>query len=170
MRFRHYASPVGPLLIAADNDVLAYCLWEDVPDTAWPAHWTEDRDRQCRLLSETCRQLDEYFSGERETFRLPVRLAGTVFQRRVWDTLTRIPYGRTVTYKELARQTGNAKAARAAGNANRRNPLMIILPCHRVVGSNGETGGYAGGTDRKRWLLEHERCSRRGRTATAETP
>ena len=152
MRFRHYVSPVGPLLIAADNDVLAYCLWEDVPDTAWPAHWTEDRDRQCRLLSETCRQLDEYFSGERETFRLPVRLAGTV------------------TYKELARQTGNAKAARAAGNANRRNPLMIILPCHRVVGSNGETGGYAGGTDRKRWLLEHERCSHGGRTATAEIP
>lgn len=170
MLFRRYTSPIGCLLIAAERDTLTHCLWEDATDAALTAHWTEDRALQCRLLTEASRQLEEYFSGARKTFDLPIQLNGTPFQQLVWRTLAQIPYGETAAYAELARRMGSRRAARAVGNANRHNPLMVILPCHRVVGSNGKTGGYAGGTDRKIWLLEHERGSDSRLTATAELP
>ena len=102
-------------------------------------------------------QLEEYFRGQRASFDLPLRLEGTPFQRRVWEALLRVPYGRTTTYRDLAAAVGNVRATRAVGGANHRNPVSIIVPCHRVVGSDGGLTGYGGGLWRKEWLLEHER-------------
>lgn len=101
-------------------------------------------------------QLDEYFHGERMAFDLPLALEGTLFQRAVWEALTRIPFGETRTYGELAVSLGKPRAARAMGAANARNPISIIVPCHRVVGAGGKLAGYAGGVEAKRWLLAHE--------------
>ncbi|MCU0371019.1 MAG: methylated-DNA--[protein]-cysteine S-methyltransferase [Bacteroidales bacterium] len=102
------------------------------------------------------KQLDEYFSRDRKTFDLPLDLHGTDFQRRVWNELLHIPYGKTVTYKELALKLGDIAAIRAVAAANGANPVSIIIPCHRVIGSDGSLTGYAGGLWRKKWLLEHE--------------
>ena len=101
-------------------------------------------------------QLDAYFAGELEQFDLPLAPHGTPFQMRVWDELTRIPYGETISYMELALRLGDRKLVRAVGTANGRNPLSIIVPCHRVIGADGTLVGYGGGLERKRWLLEHE--------------
>lgn len=157
MRFRRYASPVGNLLIAEEKETVTYCLWEDTSDEQLTATWQEDKLQQSALMTETCRQLTEYFAGRRKTFDLPIQLNGTPFQRLAWNSLQQIPYGETISYAELARLMGHQKAARAVGNANHHNPLMIIIPCHRVVASNGKIGGYAGGIDRKTWLLEREK-------------
>ncbi|HEU5261984.1 MAG TPA: methylated-DNA--[protein]-cysteine S-methyltransferase [Gemmatimonadales bacterium] len=108
------------------------------------------------LLARARQQLDEYFAGTRTTFDLPLSPAGTPFQRRVWDALRAIPYGTTVSYGELARRLGDRRTTRAVGAANGKNPIPIIVPCHRVVGARGELTGFGGGLDRKRWLLEHE--------------
>jgi methylated-DNA-[protein]-cysteine S-methyltransferase len=102
-------------------------------------------------------QLDEYFAGERQEFDVPLKLEGTPFQRGVWRELARIPFGTTITYAELARRIGRPTASRAVGHANGRNPISILVPCHRVVGAGGQLTGYAGGVDKKRWLLERER-------------
>lgn len=104
------------------------------------------------------RQLDQYFAGRRTTFDLPLRPEGTPFQVAVWSALAGIPYARTIGYGELARRMGRPGAARAVGAANGRNPIPVILPCHRVIGSDGSLTGYGWGTDRKAWLLEHERA------------
>lgn len=109
------------------------------------------------ILKETIFQLEEYFRGERREFSLRLYLNGTDFQRKVWNELLNIPYGETTTYGQLASRIGNNKAVRAVGGANNKNNLPIIIPCHRVVGSNGSLVGFAGGLDKKRWLLEHER-------------
>ena len=101
-------------------------------------------------------QLNEYFAGTRKSFDLPLKFDGTEFQNRVWRELQNIPYGKTISYKELAEKTGNIKACRAVGMANNKNPLPIIIPCHRVVGSNGKLTGYAGGLEVKKFLLELE--------------
>ena len=108
-------------------------------------------------FAEAREQLTAYFSGELKEFTLQLRLHGTPFQRRVWDQLTRIPYGETRTYGQLADTLGNSKASRAVGLANGRNPIGIIVPCHRVIGTTGSLTGYGGGLDRKRRLLDHER-------------
>jgi methylated-DNA-[protein]-cysteine S-methyltransferase len=108
------------------------------------------------LLERARRQLAEYFARSRTTFDLPLDAVGSVFQRRVWDALRAIPYGTTVSYSELARRLCDSRATRAVGAANGRNPIPIIVPCHRVVGARGELTGFGGGLDRKRWLLEHE--------------
>ncbi|BFO16998.1 hypothetical protein SHKM778_33860 [Streptomyces sp. KM77-8] len=108
-------------------------------------------------FSEAREQLTAYFAGELKEFTLELRLHGTPFQRGVWDRLTRIPYGETRTYGQLADALGNAKASRAVGLANGRNPIGIIVPCHRVIGTTGGLTGYGGGLDRKRRLLDHER-------------
>jgi len=105
---------------------------------------------------DTARQLDEYFRGDLRRFDLPLDLAGTSFELAVWRALREIPYGRTISYGELARRIGRAGAARAVGAANGRNPISIVIPCHRVVGANGALTGYGGGIDRKRALLDHE--------------
>ena len=108
-------------------------------------------------LAEAVRQLEEYFAGKRHAFDFPLHVEGTEFQRHVWQALQRIPYGRTESYGSLARAIAKPKAWRAVGMANNRNPFTIIIPCHRVIGSNGAMMGYAGGLHRKEWLLEHEK-------------
>ena len=157
MRFCRYPSPLGNLLIVEEGDAVVYCQWEDSVDERIIATWEEDKEQQNALLTLVCRQLTEYFAGKRKAFDLPIRLNGTPFQQIVWKGLQQIPYGETLSYADLARQIGRNKAARAVGNANNHNPLMIIIPCHRVVASNGKMGGYAGGIARKAWLLEKEK-------------
>jgi len=157
MHFCHYPSPLGKLLIGESGNAIVYCQWEDSVDERFIVTWEEDKERQNALLTLACRQLTEYFAGKRKTFDLPIRLNGTPFQQIVWKGLQKIPYGETLSYAGLARQIGREKAARAVGNANNHNPLMIIIPCHRVVASNGEISGYAGGIARKAWLLEKEK-------------
>lgn len=107
-------------------------------------------------LEDCAIQLKEYFEGERKQFDLKLNPQGTDFQKKVWDKLLEIPYGKTMSYLELSKQLGDVKAIRAVANANAKNPLWIIVPCHRVIGSNGSLTGYAGGLHRKQWLLEHE--------------
>jgi methylated-DNA-[protein]-cysteine S-methyltransferase len=107
-------------------------------------------------LEDCVIQLMEYFEGSRKQFDLKVNPMGTDFQKRVWELLSQIPYGKTISYLELSKQLGDVKAIRAVANANGKNPLWIITPCHRVIGSDGSLTGYAGGLHRKQWLLEHE--------------
>lgn len=108
------------------------------------------------VLQQTILQLDEYFAGSRTQFDLPLSPAGTAFQQKVWQQLIQIPFAETITYLHLAKRLGNVKSIRAAASANGKNPLAIIIPCHRVVGADGKLTGYAGGLHRKQWLLEHE--------------
>lgn len=120
--------------------------------------------KETPLIRKTYEQLCEYFDGKRKTFDLPLKIEGTPFQKKVWQALTEIPYGETRTYKEIACAVGNEKACRAVGLANNKNPIGIIVPCHRVVGSNGKLKGYAGGLEAKQFLLDLEgltnrRCS-----------
>lgn len=108
------------------------------------------------LLEKTMQQLNAYFAGKLQQFDLPLRPAGTAFQQTVWNQLIQIPFAETITYLHMAKRLGNVKAIRAAASANGKNPLAIIIPCHRVVGADGKLTGYAGGLHRKQWLLEHE--------------
>ena len=115
------------------------------------------RSSDSHPLLQTCiSQLDDYFSGKRKTFELTLSQGGTPFQQKVWDLLYQIPYGKTISYHQLAMQYGDLKAIRAVASANGKNNLAIIVPCHRVIGSNRSLTGYAGGLWRKKWLLEHE--------------
>jgi methylated-DNA-[protein]-cysteine S-methyltransferase len=109
------------------------------------------------LLTEVVHQLDEYFEGKRHEFDLPFAPQGTLFQKKVWNQLRQIPYGKTASYSDIAKAVGNGKAVRAVGAANKRNPIAIIIPCHRVIGSNGKLTGYAGGLWRKERLLKYEK-------------
>lgn len=118
-----------------------------------------------RWLDTARRQLDEYFAGERTRFELPLWAAGSGFQRAVWGALVALPFGETLSYVALARRLGRPTAARAVGAANGRNPIAIVVPCHRVIGSDGSLTGYAGGLSRKRWLLGHERPAPNDRPA-----
>ncbi len=108
------------------------------------------------LLEDAVYQLQEYFEGTRDSFSLTLNPNGTDFQKRVWDALQAIPYGKTVSYLDLSKTLGNVKAIRAVATANGKNPLWIVIPCHRVIGSDGSLTGYAGGLHRKKWLLDHE--------------
>jgi methylated-DNA-[protein]-cysteine S-methyltransferase len=155
------ASPLGELALAASGPRLG-AVYFPTSRHPWPPtdepDWVEDDGRgpAGELLDRARRQLAEYFAGTRTTFDLPLRTEGTAFQRRVWDALLAIPYGTTLSYSKLARRLGDQRATRAVGAANGRNPIPIIVPCHRVVGAHGELTGFGGGLDRKRWLLEHE--------------
>ncbi len=148
-------SPIGELLLTSDGAALTGLY---MPDHAHGpeigADWV--RDDGAELFASAAEQLGEYFGGGRRLFSLPLAPVGTEFQRRVWAELRRLPYGATVTYGELARRLGDPGASRAVGLANGRNPISIIVPCHRVVGAGGSLTGYAGGLDRKRFLLELE--------------
>jgi methylated-DNA-[protein]-cysteine S-methyltransferase len=150
MRLRFLETPVGTLTAVADDGGLRALLFscEQAPEGA--------DEGPHPVLTSTARQLEEYFSGERRMFELPLELAGTAFQRRAWLALASIPYGSTVSYGEQARRLGHPAAARAVGAANGRNPVSIVLPCHRVVGTDGALTGYGGGLDVKRALLDHE--------------
>ena len=147
-------SPIGPLLLAADDSRLSliWFLNKNQPSPANPT-WKEDAS----ALNETVRQLRAYFAGELETFDLPLAPKGTPFQQKVWTELCGIPYGETISYGELARRIGNPNASRAVGLANGSNPIPIIIPCHRVIGSNGKLTGYGGGLPIKEKLLALER-------------
>ena len=146
-------SPVGPLLLAADDDGLRQIIFMNGRDRAQPdPSWKKDPT----AFAETTRQLSAYFAGELEQFDLPLAPAGTPFQLQVWRQLCEIPYGETISYGELARRIGNPKASRAVGLANGANPIPIIIPCHRVIGSNGKLTGYGGGLPIKEKLLAFE--------------
>ncbi len=108
-------------------------------------------------LEEAVRQLEEYFNGSRKDFTLHLNPGGTEFQKKVWEALLKIPFGKTISYLDLSKKLGDPKAIRAVASANGKNPIWIVIPCHRVVGSKGEMVGYAGGIHRKKWLLNHER-------------
>jgi methylated-DNA-[protein]-cysteine S-methyltransferase len=115
-----------------------------------------DQRRDDRWFADIVEQLKDYFAGGLTRFDVPLELAGTDFQRRVWSELQRIPYGETISYGELARRLGQPAAVRAVGLANGRNPIAIVVPCHRVIGADGSLTGYGGGLERKAWLLDHE--------------
>jgi methylated-DNA-[protein]-cysteine S-methyltransferase len=151
MRYSTLTTPIGELLLTADADgaLTAVHLPGRHPDTGG---W----ERDDALLEPARRQLAEYFAGERTAFDLLLRPAGAPFQKQVWDALLRIPYGETASYGEIARELGHPTASRAVGAANGRNPIAIVVPCHRVIGANGSLTGYAGGLDRKRALLDLE--------------
>ncbi len=146
-------SPVGPVLLRARGGSL--CELHFVKGDEAPEPSAALREAPA-VLQEVARQLEQYFAGRRRSFELPLDPAGTDFQRRVWAELRRIPWGQTCTYGELALRLGNPGASRAVGLANGRNPIGIIIPCHRVVGSSGRLTGYAGGLGIKRALLELE--------------
>ena len=159
--FTRVPSPVGELVLAASGTALTgvyFSTSRHGPPPIERAAWMEDDGRgpAGEFLARTRQELAEYFAGTRRTFDVPLDPPGTAFQRRVWDALRAIPYGTTLSYSELARRLGDLQATRAVGAANGRNPIPIIVPCHRVVGANGALTGFGGGLDRKRWLLEHE--------------
>jgi methylated-DNA-[protein]-cysteine S-methyltransferase len=148
------ASPIGPLLLESDGVSL---IGLHMATSRYPAPLEgaiEDADAE--PLATARQQLEEYFAGTRREFEVPLRLEGTPFQQRVWQQLTSIRFGETLSYRRLAEHIGNAKAMRAVGLANGRNPIALIVPCHRVIGADGSLVGFGGGLERKRWLLEHE--------------
>jgi methylated-DNA-[protein]-cysteine S-methyltransferase len=150
-------SPIGPLTIVAEDGAIT-ALYMDMQRHAPGAEaFGLPGDPVDEPFATAARQLDAYFAGRLTDFDLPLAPAGTDFQRRVWDGLRAIPYGQTVSYGELARRVGNPAASRAVGLANGRNPIAIVVPCHRVIGTDGSLTGYGGGLDRKRFLLALER-------------
>jgi methylated-DNA-[protein]-cysteine S-methyltransferase len=148
-------SPIGRLLLQSDG-VAVTGLHMDGPGCPVLDAGTWTHDPNGGPLPLAVRQLDEYFAGGRRDFDLPLRLTGTAFQQRAWQALTEIPYGATWSYGQQATRIGNPKASRAVGLANGRNPISILVPCHRVIGADGSLTGYGGGVERKRWLLAHE--------------
>lgn len=145
----YYKSELGFLKVIGTEDGIRAVEFTDIETTSQTAAPT--------CLQECFRQLDEYFSGGRKQFALPLKPQGTDFQKAVWNELSKIPYGQTVTYMDVAKAIGNPKAVRAVGAANGRNPISIIVPCHRVIGSNGDLIGFGGGIWRKEFLLRHEK-------------
>jgi methylated-DNA-[protein]-cysteine S-methyltransferase len=146
-------SPIGELLLVGDGHALhGLHMQEGRTAVAVDPEWR----RADEPFADVRRQLSEYFDGERLDFDVPLAMAGTPFQRRVWDELREIPYGDTTTYGELARRLGRPSASRAVGLANGCNPVAVIVPCHRVIGSDGSLTGYGGGLERKRLLLDLE--------------
>lgn len=150
-----WQSPVGVLTVAEQEGSLTHLLFGQVS-------MPQAQEGGSPLLREALRQLEEYFNGARRGFDLPLAPQGTAFQRRVWDALLAIPYGETRSYRDIAEQAGCPKGFRAVGMANHRNPISIIVPCHRVVGAGGSLTGYGGGLEAKRFLLELERAHREG--------
>ena len=148
-------SPIGDLVITASDSGLTG-VWFPGKGPVAAARPDDERGPASTLLARASEQLAEYFAGTRTTFDLLLDAGGTAFERRVWDALRTIPYGTTLSYSELARRLGDPRATRAVGAANGKNPIPIIVPCHRVIGANGALTGFGGGLDRKRWLLEHE--------------
>jgi methylated-DNA-[protein]-cysteine S-methyltransferase len=151
-----YQSPIGVLEIVGTEEAIYSILFteKDGIENIW-------QDDTPQVL-ELCRiQLEEYFKGERSEFSFPYKMEGTDFQRTVWNALKQIPYAETGSYKDIAVAIENEKAIRAVGSANGKNKLSIVIPCHRIIGSNGKLTGYAGGLWRKEWLLQHERTFKR---------
>jgi O-6-methylguanine DNA methyltransferase len=145
-------SPLGPLLLGAEDGALTLLWMSPLPERETGG--ADARDRA--VLAAARDQLEAYFAGDLTAFDLPLAPVGTPFQQRVWSALVEIPFGETVSYGSLATRLGRPGAARAVGLANGSNPISIIIPCHRVIGSDGRLTGYGGGIDRKAWLLDHE--------------
>lgn len=148
-----YPSPIGKLALIADEKALRGLYFEESrhggpPEDAVPG--------SNAVIKKTCKQLDEYFAGKRDTFDLPLAPDGTAFQKQVWIALTKIPFGETRSYGEIAKSIGSPSASRAVGAANGRNPIPVIVPCHRVIGANGSLTGFGGGMKRKQYLLALE--------------
>ena len=152
--YRYMKSPIGSILLARNDAGLTHISFQNGRRAIQPADWWRHSDES---LAEAAGQLEAYFHGEREAFDLPLAPQGTPFQLRVWEALLTIPCAETVSYGHIARLIGDANAGRAVGAANGRNPLPIVVPCHRVIGSNGKLVGYGGGLSVKEALLEHER-------------
>ncbi|AZU64751.1 methylated-DNA--[protein]-cysteine S-methyltransferase [Neobacillus mesonae] len=148
----NYKSPIGMIEIVSSHEAINSILFSEVYNKVNLLHAETPL-----VLKECYNQLDEYFKGDRHDFTFPYQFEGTEFQKTVWEALTEIPYAKTGSYKDIAVTIGNEKAIRAVGNANGKNKLSIVIPCHRVIGSNGKLTGYAGGLWRKEWLLQHER-------------
>lgn len=153
-----HPSPVGPLTIVASDAGVRAIMWPD--DTAARVPTVDEpilvESNEHPVLASAVVQLDQYFAGERHDFDVPLDAVGTDFQQAAWRALRTIPYGETVSYGQQAERMGDKRKARAVGAANGRNPISIIVPCHRVVGANGSLTGFAGGIDTKAWLLQHE--------------
>ena len=148
-------SPIGRLILASDGVALVGVWMANANPT--DAGWSRLRGDD-EILAQTRGELQEYFDGRRQVFDVPLAPNGTEFQRSVWTALTKIPFGTTISYGHLARQLGKEAAVRAVGAANGRNPIPVIVPCHRVIGSDGSLTGFGGGLPRKKWLLQHERA------------
>lgn len=147
----YYHSPIGLLKISGTDDYITEISFED------KVQRSDSRKRNLSpMLITAIEQLIQYFNGERRNFELPINQPGTEFQKGVWSELMAIPYAKTISYLDLARRTGDSKATRAVANANGKNNVAIVVPCHRVIGANKELVGYGGGLWRKKWLLEHE--------------
>jgi methylated-DNA-[protein]-cysteine S-methyltransferase len=153
MWFDEFKSPIGKLRVAVDERGLRYVLFDS---NKHPPKHISDWLRDCSPTRQAREQLLQYFAGEIKTFELAISFDGTEFQQRTWNQLASIPYGKTWSYSDLAIRVGSPKAVRAVGSANGRNPIPIVLPCHRVIGSNGSLTGFGGGLPIKKWLLEHE--------------
>ena len=146
---KYYRSPVGIIEIKGTQEGILSILYVD--------EWEEGAERLPACLEQCAEQLDEYFKGRRIIFSVKVIPQGTDFQKRIWESLQAIPFGATRSYREVAAANGNPKAVRAVGQANGKNRINIIIPCHRVIGARGDLTGYGGGIWRKKWLLEHEK-------------
>lgn len=143
----YYDSPIGIIQICGTEEGITSILFVDSKEEAY----------ECPDCIKNCvDQLDEYFNGKRKEFDIRLLAEGTGFQKNVWNELTNVSYGMTASYKDIARAIGNEKAVRAVGSTNGKNPICIVVPCHRIIGSNGKLTGYAGGLWRKEWLLKHE--------------
>lgn len=149
----YYKSPIGNLIIMEEENAIIKLCFKEQEIT----NIKDIQEFETPLLKKAKKQLEEYFEGKRKKFNLALRLNGTSFQNKVWKALLNIPYAKTCSYKDIAKNIGNENTSRAVGNANNKNPLPIFIPCHRVIGSNGKLIGYAGGLDIKIKLLELER-------------
>lgn len=148
-------SPISPILLAGNEEGLKHLIFlKGEKGFVTPSEWIENKE----FFGEVIKHLNAYFSGELKSFDLKLAPEGTEFQKSVWKALCEIPYGETQSYKDVAISVGKPKACRAVGLANNRNPIAIIIPCHRVIGSNGKLTGYASGLDVKEFLLKLEQC------------
>ncbi|AVH14953.1 MULTISPECIES: methylated-DNA--[protein]-cysteine S-methyltransferase [Acinetobacter] len=155
LAFMYMPSPVGRLKLVATDSALVAVIWDNEnPKRVRQAELVEQLDHP--ILLDAQQQLNEYFQGQRQTFELPLDFEGTEFQKKVWQALLNIPFGETRSYRQIAEQVGSPKAVRAVGAANGQNPISIIAPCHRVIGSGGKLVGFAGGLDNKEILLKLE--------------
>lgn len=149
-------SPLGLLYIAATEKGLSSVSWSEPVDGE--KYGLSDSDAVAEILHRAAGELKDYFAGNLTRFTVPLDLVGTEFQKSVWASLLSIPYGETVSYRDIAVKLGNPRAIRAVGTANGRNPVPIIVPCHRVINANGQLGGYSGGLDKKTLMLQLEKC------------
>jgi len=150
-----YESPIGNIEIKAEGKGIVEVNFLEKSGLMRPTSGSVSGEPE--ILRACLSQLDQYFRGKRTSFSLPLKLEGTAFEKKVWAALLQIPFGKTTTYGAIAADLGNKRAGRAVGGANHRNPVSIIVPCHRVIGSDGRLTGYGGGLWRKEWLLDHEK-------------